>query len=204
MPPGSWPGIGFVDAGVADRRRLTEAVMALVPRDSLLNRDGARFIAREKPRPAPYALKGSMPIVLRQFRLPEGFAWPQIVPVPGGFLALGLGHRGNELRVFRGDWNGKTTPSQKVADPRRGTNFPALAAGGERARCAGAFCRRLGVVDTSRRPAKRPVQNRTRPGRGILRPGLICVCRDGDGSTHALGRSDGGISLTRYGDAGLL
>ena len=93
-------------AGDGGRASIARVVAATAAADRLLARDAERFLARRDRRPAgppPLRRAGGSGIV-RQFNLPPGVAWHDVVTVAGGFAAAG--RRDGRHVVARGTWAG--------------------------------------------------------------------------------------------------
>jgi tetratricopeptide (TPR) repeat protein len=96
------------------KRSVARAVARVAPEDRLLARDVERFLAQPPPRPAlPPPRRRVMrsaddPVVLRQFRLPDGVTWRVVVASPGNAGFLALGSVSNGVLLLRGTWEGIT------------------------------------------------------------------------------------------------
>ena len=110
-------------ADTADRAALVKAVVALVPGDKLLARDGARFITPLAKRPPVPTAKGSPPMV-RTFKLPADHAWRSIVPLADGFLTLGTSS--TRCTIVRGLWDGRTQSVHAARDVRADVGYALL------------------------------------------------------------------------------
>jgi tetratricopeptide (TPR) repeat protein len=96
------------------RRSVARAVARVAPEDRLLARDVERFITQLPRRPVSLPPRrkamrtANDPVVLRQFRLPDGVMWRAAVAAPGtsGFLAIGSVSNG--VLLLRGTWEGIT------------------------------------------------------------------------------------------------
>jgi hypothetical protein len=100
-------GYRMSTADAAERQALVKAVVALVPADHLLARDGNRFLSSQKVKPEvmPIPVKGTIPSFVRSFLLPRPFEYRAVVSLPGGYLAFGA--TGMQATVVRGMWDGR-------------------------------------------------------------------------------------------------
>lgn len=117
------------EVGSADRQAIARAVARLAPEDRLLSRDVERFLAKPRERapaaaPPPLTRREARaagdPVVVRQFRLPDGVDWKAVAAEGAGFYALGVSPGGMVVFV-RGLWNGRQQQSWARRKPGPGS-----------------------------------------------------------------------------------
>ena len=184
-------------ADSAERESLVRAVVALVPGDHLLSRDGSRFLER-RPAKRMAAVAKSEPPAVRTFRLPPPFMWRSVVSSPGGFLALGV--TAGACVVVRSAWAGVVTFAEFDRDVRADGGYALLPSDAK-------F--RVMVVPTARR-ARASIEWATLAGSDEM-PAVLSVgsppyatgdaagaCRHENGTTWLVYATDADVTLAAY------
>ena len=185
-------------ADPAERASLVRAVVALVPADKLLARDGVRF-TQPTTRPAPLALKAAPPLV-RTFRLPPGFTWRIVVATGNDFLALGT--TATSCTLVRGAWHGHVQSAGTARSTEDDGGYALLPPHGDRLAVtlvptAGRPRPRFGMVSL---PADDAFPHGLTFGTGpaYLDAHVVGACRHENGSTWLVRATKDEVTLAAY------